>query len=95
MLTEPLRNLSISTILLDIEGTTTPIDFVYRVLFPYARTRMKKFLTEHLSSDLVRASLARLQEACKQPRGSKDDEALGFLREAEALMDAKAAESRK
>ena len=25
--------------LLDVEGTTTPIDFVYRVLFPYARDR--------------------------------------------------------
>jgi enolase-phosphatase E1 len=33
------------TILLDIEGTTTPIDFVTRVLFPYARERVRDFLS--------------------------------------------------
>ena len=27
-------------VLLDIEGTTTPVDFVYRVLFPYAYERL-------------------------------------------------------
>lgn len=32
-----------SAILTDIEGTTTPIAFVHRVLFPYARDRMKAF----------------------------------------------------
>ena len=30
--------------LLDIEGTTTPIDFVYKVLFPYARAHLKDYL---------------------------------------------------
>lgn len=33
--------------LLDIEGTTTPIDFVTRVLFPYARARLSAFLQAH------------------------------------------------
>jgi enolase-phosphatase E1 len=37
----------ISVVLLDIEGTTTPIDFVYEVLFPYARARAAEFLTSH------------------------------------------------
>ena len=37
----------ISAVLLDIEGTTTPIDFVYKVLFPYARERVAEFLTLH------------------------------------------------
>lgn len=36
-----------SVILVDIEGTTTPISFVYDVLFPYARLHMKEFLAEH------------------------------------------------
>ena len=31
-------------VLLDIEGTTTPVDFVFRVLFPYARERVAAFL---------------------------------------------------
>jgi enolase-phosphatase E1 len=34
-------------VLLDIEGTTTPIDFVYNVLFPYARRRMQEFVQAH------------------------------------------------
>ena len=38
---------TIKTILLDIEGTTTPIDFVYQVLFPYARKHLHAYLNEH------------------------------------------------
>lgn len=33
-------------ILLDIEGTTTPITFVYDVLFPFARTHAHEFLDD-------------------------------------------------
>jgi enolase-phosphatase E1 len=47
-------------ILLDIEGTTTPIDFVYQVLFPYARARMKDFIARHLADEEVRAALSEL-----------------------------------
>jgi enolase-phosphatase E1 len=40
-------------ILLDVEGTTTPIDFVYKTLFPFARKRMKDYATDKLdNSDL-------------------------------------------
>ena len=38
---------SIAALLLDIEGTTTPIDFVYNVLFPYARLHAKDYLEAH------------------------------------------------
>lgn len=34
-------------ILLDIEGTTTPIDFVHKVLFPYSRERIGNFVATH------------------------------------------------
>ena len=37
----------VRVILLDIEGTTTPIDFVYKTLFPYARHKLESFLREH------------------------------------------------
>jgi enolase-phosphatase E1 len=37
----------VSIILLDIEGTTTPIDFVYQTLFPYASRKLESFLREH------------------------------------------------
>jgi enolase-phosphatase E1 len=34
-------------ILLDIEGTTTPIDFVHEVLFPYSRERIAGYVAMH------------------------------------------------
>ncbi|HEY0180102.1 MAG TPA: acireductone synthase, partial [Dokdonella sp.] len=37
----------ISAILTDIEGTTSSIDFVKDVLFPYARTRLPAFVETH------------------------------------------------
>ena len=37
-------------ILLDIEGTTTPIDFVHKTLFPFARERVSKFVETHFAS---------------------------------------------
>jgi enolase-phosphatase E1 len=42
----------VRTILLDIEGTTTPVDFVYTVLFPYAREHVREFV-EHQANDLI------------------------------------------
>jgi enolase-phosphatase E1 len=35
-------------ILLDIEGTTTPIDFVHNTLFPFAKARIAGFVQENL-----------------------------------------------
>lgn len=37
-------------VLLDIEGTTTPITFVHEVLFPYARARLAAWLGAHAAS---------------------------------------------
>jgi enolase-phosphatase E1 len=35
-------------ILLDIEGTTTPVEFVYQTLFPYASNNRESFLRKYL-----------------------------------------------
>jgi enolase-phosphatase E1 len=51
----------IGCILLDIEGTTTPIDFVYQVLFPFARTRVKEYLSRHWTAEGVQEDLAGLR----------------------------------
>src|SRR5262249_38823701 len=40
----------VRAILLDIEGTTTPIAFVVSTLFPYARQRLREFLGEQDAS---------------------------------------------
>jgi enolase-phosphatase E1 len=52
-------------VLLDIEGTVTPIAFVHEVLFPYARAHLRDYLTAHYQSDEVLADIAELRaEQC-------------------------------
>lgn len=51
-----------AAVLLDVEGTTTPIDFVYRVLFPYARDRFLAFLVEHAGDPEVAAEVRGLSD---------------------------------
>lgn len=50
-----------TSLLLDIEGTTTPMTFVYDVLFPYARTRLNAYLRAHVSEEHLRDTLATLR----------------------------------
>lgn len=45
-------------VLLDIEGTTTAISFVHRVLFPYAAARMGAFLDAHGDEPQVATAVA-------------------------------------
>jgi enolase-phosphatase E1 len=50
----------VRTILLDIEGTTTPIDFVTKTLFPYASRKLEAFLRENATSAEIRALIQEL-----------------------------------
>jgi len=59
---------AIKTILLDIEGTTTPVDFVYQKLFPYARQRMPKFLSENIGLKEIRADVHLLHAEWSEER---------------------------
>jgi enolase-phosphatase E1 len=49
-------------VLLDIEGTTTPVSFVYEVLFPYARERLTPFLKQHWDDQDTQDELLQLRE---------------------------------
>lgn len=49
-------------VLLDIEGTTTPIAFVHEVLFSYAREHVQEFLTENSDLEEVRADIELLRQ---------------------------------
>lgn len=49
-----------SVILLDVEGTTTPISFVYETLFPYAGAHMEKFLKQHKNDPDIHRDIERL-----------------------------------
>lgn len=62
-MTISLRELGVSVVLLDIEGTTTPISFVYDMLFPYARARLR----DHLSPAEVERAERLMDEDSKDP----------------------------
>jgi enolase-phosphatase E1 len=57
-----LLTAGIRGVLLDIEGTTTPIAFVHEVLFAYARSQARNFLADHPGSEELAADLARLRD---------------------------------
>src|SRR5262249_47358679 len=46
---------------LDIEGTTTPIDFVFKTLFPFAADHVEEFLREHSSDPEIKTLVAELR----------------------------------
>jgi enolase-phosphatase E1 len=60
-MTANLNDFSAQCVLLDIEGTTTPVDFVYKALFPFARERVKEYLTRNWDAPEVQADLAQLR----------------------------------
>jgi enolase-phosphatase E1 len=48
-------------VLLDVEGTTTPISFVTQTLFPYARQRGREFILNHIADQEIHEALRQLQ----------------------------------
>jgi len=52
-------------LLLDIEGTTTPIAFVTDTLLPYARARLVSFLSREGRADEASAFLAEMDRDSK------------------------------
>lgn len=51
----------VEAILLDVEGTTTPVDFVHRTLFAYVREHVESFLREHAGDAQVQADVESLR----------------------------------
>ena len=52
----------IRALLLDIEGTTTPIEFVSKTLFPFAAARVEGFLREHSDNPETKQIIADLRQ---------------------------------
>lgn len=65
--------------LLDIEGTTTPIQFVTGTLFPFARDRFPAFVLEHAAEPEVARDLERLRE--EHAKEAKDAQAPAWREE--------------
>lgn len=78
----------IRAILLDIEGTTTPIEFVHQVLFPYARARVHDYLRSHTRDAGVRADVALLhaEHAAEPPHVGVPEWTADELGSAEAYV---------
>jgi enolase-phosphatase E1 len=57
----PLDEARVRIILLDIEGTTTPIEFVAQVLFPYAGRKLESFLRENLHDPQIQSLIRGLR----------------------------------
>ena len=58
----PAGESRVQAVLLDIEGTTTPVEFVYQVLFPYARKQARDFLLRHQAAPDVQDDIEALQK---------------------------------
>ena len=58
---EPGRGMP-ACVVLDVEGTTTPISFVETILFPYARENAPDFVRRHLRAGASGATVAALAE---------------------------------
>jgi enolase-phosphatase E1 len=56
----PIDASPIRIILLDVEGTTTPVGFVYKTLFPYASRKLEPFLRERAQDAEVRTIIQEL-----------------------------------
>jgi len=63
----------VRVILLDIEGTTTPIDFVTKTLFPHANAKLEAFLRENAANAEIRTLVEELraQHAADERNGLK------------------------
>ena len=80
-----LSALHIRAVVLDIEGTTTPVDFVYQVLFPYARAHVPAFLSREWNSAACREAVAILGRLDGNTRGVCD-QAIAYLVSVQALV---------
>lgn len=55
----PVARFAADAVLLDIEGTISPISFVRDTLFPYSRDRLQHFVDGNFSSPIVQEILAQ------------------------------------
>jgi enolase-phosphatase E1 len=66
--------MNVSAILTDIEGTTTDIDFVHKVLFPYAAEKLPAYVRAHAGDAALQPILAATRAEMNLP--DADNEAV-------------------
>lgn len=70
-------------ILLDIEGTVSPMAFVHEVMFPYARTRVAGWLQDHWGHEII-SKLAHASGMAAFPQPEEATRAVLHLMDADA-----------
>ncbi len=66
-------------VLTDIEGTTSRIDFVHKVLFPYARARIADFVRAHRGDIDVATALIQVSAELGNTQASIDEQIAALL----------------
>ena len=84
---------AISHILLDIEGTTCPFDFVKDTLFPYATDQLESFLAAEARNPQVGQLLRAIEHAWKHEDNQEALELLASARLNRGLHRCKTIES--
>ena len=79
--------MSVTHILLDIEGTTCPVSFVAEVLFPYASSSLQRHLEEHQDEAEIKSLLQGIEIAWKK---DVHPESIALLEEQESPIKMKA-----
>lgn len=78
----------IRVVILDIEGTTTPISFVADVLFPFVRTKLRAHLDENWGSDQLVSDIAALRNLAAEDIKSGSANAVAIPQDSEGSKDA-------
>lgn len=68
-----LEQKGVRALLLDVEGTTTSVEFVYGILFPYARARMGDYLRAHGADPEVHGFVEDLRREHDRAAGNPPD----------------------
>ena len=66
-------------VILDIEGTTTDINFVHKVLFPYSREHMEAFLSENQQTPSIKIIIDSIKKEFLEDTSSLE-EVLGLIK---------------
>ncbi len=59
--------------LFDIEGTTTDINFVHKVLFPYSETHLKDFVVHHQNESIIAKAINDVKETAQREENRQLD----------------------
>src|ERR1043165_2468597 len=83
----PVSLAGIRGILLDIEGTTTPISFVHDVLFSYAREHVHDYLTKNFDDEDLQADIRLLRDEPGRERFHAGDDIRPIVAYINRLID--------